>query len=149
MYYWFILCMAWAQRLSLKSLENLLSQNCISSKSFLFCYFTRSEHKDQQRGTYQFRDPRLRGFLASAPLQELAGLSTATSMRSLALPTTRTRWLRLQSSMTTGLNLRWLTIMRGWPLRREWVQCPCSNGWQELHFICTWESTRSGQRKSL
>lgn len=151
--------------LLLESGTNVFSPACISShcvlhsitqlkqnwysKFKILCHPTRSEHKDQQRGGTQHRDTRWREFLVSAVLQELAGLSTATSAWSQALPTTWRRWLRQQSSTTTGWNLSWLTITRGWPLRREWVQCLCSSGWQELQFIYTWEFTRSAQLKTF
>ena len=105
----------------------------------------RSEHKDQQRETQQFTDPRIRRFLGSAVCQESAGSSSATSAWSLPSPTTRRRWPRPQSSTITGWSWSWLTIMSGWPWRRGWVQCPCSSGWQELHFIYTWGFIRSGQ----
>lgn len=57
----------------------MLKQNCNSELQIFFVIPPSFEHKDQQKGTYLLRDPGLGGFLASAALQESAGLSIATS----------------------------------------------------------------------
>lgn len=125
----------------------LVSQVCWPIFAPFFCHPARCVPSSHLRRCYQVRELWLKIFLASAPLQGSAFLSTATSPSFPASPTTPRWWQRPRSSLTPCWSWSCSIITREWPRRREWAQCPCSSGWWELHFTCTWEFIRSAERE--